>query len=669
MAENEIQDRIRIKKDEKFTRIDQQLSLRMAKGYITEEEINKLARRHNFKPEEIKSRVYNPMLKNGKTKTPTPPRQMDRSIEKSIRENLKIVDKASLYDFLSLHESTELEVLQEAANEKKKQLASVGKKDARVTAGNILAGHCVTIFKNEENRIAYDISLAKSKLAELDSDIDVSGFNGKIRNEYYEVLIRKAMDFGMEKHEAERYIKDYCKRKKWSIEPPKGKKRKRMMLAAGICALLVVVSALGFFYINHRHEQALEKEYADLVARVDAMDNIDGQVAALRQFIQAHQGEEAYAPLVDDARRRMDIRSSKKDEKKYEEMSSRVESRLQDGDFDAAESLVADYLGTNPPGQYAGKARKKLAEIDAMAEKRDFETLSRLVVDAETPEKIRALTDYIAKHPDGKNISRVKGMINDMSNEYYIFVESALEKAEAEKNWKKCEALAQGYIDLYDNSQADKLKEELVRYRQNIRREQIFQALQQKAAAFGDDYAQAVRVYTDYLKAYPDTPLKKRIDEEIGRLNQLGRKAEAERIRNQLAKMVQASGGRFTEKGEGVVEDAETGLMWTLLDSDTSADKDCMTFEKAATYTESLSTGGYSDWRLPTAAELSDIYTNTPAFPLLKEKWYWTADSYSGYSEGWYRVVETILASPGGKAVQSRRDSRECGVVRAVRDQ
>ncbi|MGM0402516.1 MAG: DUF1566 domain-containing protein [Thermodesulfobacteriota bacterium] len=668
MAEKEIQNRIRIKKDERFTRIDQQLSLRMAKGYITEEEINKLAKRHNFKPEEIKSRVYNPMLKNGKTKTSSAPRQMDRSIEKSIRENLKIVDKKSLYDFLSLHESTELEVLQEAAIEKKKQLASAGKKDARVTAGNILAGHCVTIFKNEETRIAYDISLAKSKLAELDSDIDVSGFNGKIRNEYYEVLVRKAMDFGMEKHEAERYIKDYCKRKKWAIEPPKGTKRKFIMIAAGICALLAALSAAGFFYVNYRQEQAINREYAGLIARVDASDNIDEQLAALRQFIQTHQGEREYAALVDDARRRIDIRLSKREEKQYAEMSSRVDSWLQDGDFDAAKSQIAGYLETDPPAQYADKARKKKAEIDSMAEKRDFEALSRIVINADIAEKIRALTSYIDTYPDGENISRVRELLNDMSNEYYIYIENALEKAEAEKNWEKCEALALSYIELYDNSQADTLKGELDRYRQNIRREQVFQALQQKAAGFGEDYERARRVYTDYLKAYPNTPIKKQINEEVGRLNRLIRKAEAERIKNQLADMIRASGGRFVETGEEVVKDAETGLMWTLLDSAAVTDKPCMTFDDAVAYTEDLSTGGYSDWRLPTAAELLNIYKTDPAFPVIEEKWYWSADSYSGYSEEWYRIVDTITASPGGKAVESRRDSRECGVVRAVRD-
>ncbi len=668
IAENEIQDRIRIKKDEKYTRIDQQLSLRMAKGYITEEEINKLAKRHNFKPEDIKSRVYNPMLKNGKTKTPSAPRQMDRSLEKSIRENLKIVDKKSLYDFLSLHESTELEALQEAAIEKKKQLASAGKKDARVTAGNTLAGYCVTIFKNEETRIAYDISLAKSRLAELDSDIDVSGFNGKIRNEYYEVLVRKAMDFGMEKHEAERYIKDYCKRKKWTIEPPKGTKRKLMMVAAGVCVLLAVLSTAGFLYVNHREEQAINRQYEGLIARVDASNNVDEQVSALRQFIQSHQGDKKYEALVDDARRRIDIRLSKKDEKQYAEMSSRVDSWLRDEDFDTAKSQIADYLETNPPAQYVANARKKMAEIDSMAEKRDFEALSRIVIEADIAEKIRALTDYIEKYPDGKNLSQVKDMLNDMGNEYYIYVENALEKAEADKNWEECEALARGYIELYDNSHADTLKGELARYRQNIRQEQVFQALQQKATHAGEDYVRARRVYTDYLKAYPNTPIKKRIDEEVVRLDRLIRKAEAERMKNQLADMIRSSGGRFIETGEGVVKDTETGLMWTLLDSAATADKPCMPFDDAAAYTEDLSTGGYSDWRLPTATELSNIYKTDPAFPVLEEKWYWSADSYSGYSEEWYKIVDTITVSPGGKAMETRRDSRECGVVRAVKD-
>ncbi len=669
MAEEEIQDRVRIKKDEKYVKIDRQLSLRMAKGYITEEEINKIAKRHGLKPEDVKSRVYIPMVKNGREKPTEAPRQMDRSLEKSIRENLKIVGKTSLYDFLSQHESVELEALQAAALEKKKKLSGAGKKDARVTAGNILAGHCATIFKSEESRISYDISLAKSKLAELDSDIDISGFKGKIRHEYFEILVQKAMDFGMEKHEAERYIKIYCKRKNWTIEQPAGKKRRVLLFVSAIVIVIVAVSFIGFFYMNHRHDQALKKEYSELIARVERTDNPDEQVAMLRAYITANQAKTDYAAYVDDARRHLDLSVSAIAEKRYLETSDRVSELIGEESFDAARSHLDQYLKTNPPAPFAERARRQMVEIESLAEQNDFEKLSRTIIEAGTAEKINAITHFMEKYPEGEKTAEARGLLDEMSSEYYFFVKNAIETAEENENWTRAAELAQRYIEIYDNSHADRLKPERDRFRSNLRNQRLFQSLKQKAAGFGDDYARASGVYTDFLNAYPNTPIKSRITEEMDRLNHLARQAAIERAESRLTEMIKASSGRFMEKGKGVFADAETGLMWTLLDSDITGSQRCMTFDASVKFAESLSVGGFSDWRLPTAAELMGLYGKNPSFPVFDEKWYWSSNSYSGYSDGWYRIVDTIDVFSDKRPAQSRRDSRECGAVRAVRNQ
>jgi hypothetical protein len=666
MEESEIQDRIRLKKDDKFAKVDQQLSLRMAKGYITEEEINKLAKRHNLKPEDVKSRVYIPMLKSDKTREMSPPRQMDKSLERSIKENLKIVDKASLYEFLEVHETTELEGLQTAALEKKKQLANLGKKDARVTAGNSLAGHCVTIFKSDESRIAYDISLAKSKLAQLDSDIDISGFNGKMRRVYYNILVQKAVDFGMEKVEAERYVTDYCKRKNWSIEQEQDKKRRLIIVGAIAVIVLAAAAAAGVIFLNFNHKQNLQQEYAALVSQVEASKDPVNASALLKQYITQNQGKKDYAEHVENARTRQEKFVLKIAEKHYAEMKTSVDAFFGNADVESARSRIDDYLKTNPPAIYAEKARKELSEIDILIEKNAFDTLSGIFIDGGTDAKIKAITSYIEEYPAGKNTVTVKGMLSDMSREYYIYVQNALEKAEASQNWQECADLASSYIDLFDNSHADTLKIERERYRQNIRQDRIFYALRQKARAFGEDYQQATEVYTDFLAAYRDTPLKERINDEIDRLKTLSVKAEKQRALEQMTGMVSRSGGRFVVQPGEVVSDRETGLIWTLLDSDNSV-QGCMTFEEAASYVKSLTLGDYSDWRLPTAAEIGAIYRKKPAFPIPRKNWYWTADSYSGYSEGWYRIVDTIEVFPDREPLESRRDSRECGIVKAVR--
>ncbi len=69
----------------------------------------------------------------------------------------------------------------------------------------------------------------------------------------------------------------------------------------------------------------------------------------------------------------------------------------------------------------------------------------------------------------------------------------------------------------------------------------------------------------------------------------------------------------FTNNGDGTVTDTITGLMWQKTDGGE------MTFEKAKLYCDTLTLGGFSDWRLPNAHEaysiLNQQYSNPATDP------------------------------------------------------
>jgi len=66
----------------------------------------------------------------------------------------------------------------------------------------------------------------------------------------------------------------------------------------------------------------------------------------------------------------------------------------------------------------------------------------------------------------------------------------------------------------------------------------------------------------------------------------------------------------FVDNSDGTITDNATGLMWQQADDGTTRD-----WEEALSYSENLSLGGYSDWRLPNAKELHSIldYTRCPS--------------------------------------------------------
>ncbi len=97
---------------------------------------------------------------------------------------------------------------------------------------------------------------------------------------------------------------------------------------------------------------------------------------------------------------------------------------------------------------------------------------------------------------------------------------------------------------------------------------------------------------------------------------------------------------RYIDNGEGIIKDSQTGLMWTKKDSwaDTGGCKD---WNASKSYVSNLTTGGYTDWRLPTVSELKLIYEKSktnkdkdgdrirldPIFASGGAYWFWTSEA------------------------------------------
>ncbi|MCX5684547.1 MAG: DUF1566 domain-containing protein, partial [Planctomycetota bacterium] len=85
----------------------------------------------------------------------------------------------------------------------------------------------------------------------------------------------------------------------------------------------------------------------------------------------------------------------------------------------------------------------------------------------------------------------------------------------------------------------------------------------------------------------------------------------------------------YKDNGDGTVTDKVTGLVWQQVDGGE------MTWEQAAAYADSLSLGGYTDWRLPFAKELFSLMDestinpamNTTYFPASAAEYWWSSET------------------------------------------
>ena len=89
----------------------------------------------------------------------------------------------------------------------------------------------------------------------------------------------------------------------------------------------------------------------------------------------------------------------------------------------------------------------------------------------------------------------------------------------------------------------------------------------------------------------------------------------------------------FTDHGNSTITDNVTGLMWQKVDNGES------TWENAVTNAAGVTTGGFTDWRLPTPSELFSIFNHNnaqPSFnatffpnnPVGTAGYFWTSDIY-----------------------------------------
>ena len=83
--------------------------------------------------------------------------------------------------------------------------------------------------------------------------------------------------------------------------------------------------------------------------------------------------------------------------------------------------------------------------------------------------------------------------------------------------------------------------------------------------------------------------------------------SEERKLFAKLRQPILSSDGKFVDHRNGTVTDTKTGLMWTWEDSYVHLGR-YLNWEQSRSYVNKLRTGGYSDWRLPTVAELKEIY-------------------------------------------------------------
>ncbi len=660
--EDEIRERIRQTEEENYSSIDSQLAIRMGKGYITEDEIRKVAKTLSVAVEVVKKRVACPIKKDTED-APEDVKPLEPAIEKSINDNLDIIGKTSLYDFLGIEPSSSLQLLQAKARKKESEVSKIARKDANVTASMVLVGHCMAIFQAEESRRSYDIARAKMALKALDADIDVAVLDGVIRGDYLTTLIKAAARFGLDDEDALDYIEDYCKAKGWKIEGEKKKKPpipKKVLIIAGISALVILLIAAAFtaYYYN---EYLQKKTYQAALEHVKTQATLVDKVNAWNDYIDT-------APPKNYRERASLLKQDILDQIEkidYSTVWEQAAPLIKQEKYEQAITAYQSFVDKHPKSPQSKSLNNEIGTLTDKIDERDFAAVERLAGDS--PEKrMKAYYNYLIHHKKGHHVVEVRKYIEDMAEEYYLAIKRSIDMAAIKEDWVECIGYCDQYIRKYKNRRVTQLKKERAQYKINDRDKKRYDTLVAQAEALVPDYDEAMKIIKNFLMANPDTYLKPRAEKKIALYARKQIQARKEATRARIIKGLAASGKTFAKVNNDAIKDTRSGLMWTVLDSQLDG-AGCLDYDAAKRYVKNLKAGGYRDWRLPTVKELGGIYKTKPFFPSWGDKWYWSSDQYRKYQDRWLNVVTVVTSRQQVGVSTLTKESWECGVVHAVR--
>jgi len=645
--------------DERSSELDAYINIQIRKGFMSQKEISSLAEIYAINQGDILRQIRCPIKKDSESDIDSV-YQLDGTVEQFINDNLKIVEQDSLYSFLGLFPGSTLEALQTKAIEKEQEIRKIAQKDALVTASGVLAGQCISIFKTDESRYAYDLSRARMLLKNINKELDLTVNKNSIRMEYYNYLLRKTISFGAIPDEARQHIHDYCQSKKWKLDIPKKKidyKRYSRVAFITLGVLLVAGATFWYFYFG---KQRLEEEYVRTIAEANSQPSFEGQIRIFEQYLIKHDQED----LRQRALSNIESLQKRVVQRDFKIVSQSADELYTDKKYEEINELYIQFLSRHSDSAWADKIREKMTEIPSLIDERDYQNL--LSIPSGHPEKAaHEGAAYLRQHPDGEYVAQVRKKIKVVEAPYYRDVTRALKQCEKIEDWNHCIRLSSHYIEVYrDSSSALRLKERRDKYQINLQNHNILAALTAKAGGTEADPVAIRTVFEEFIRETPNSPATPIIRSELAKINKRIGYQETRQELDRLQRTLGKKGGRFTIKKKDTFYDSKTGLTWTLLDSRLLTGT-CVRYDEARQSIKEMKLGGYTDWRLPKTKELIDLYRAPASIEWASSNWYWSADSFKRYSGGWIILVDVV--SPKPKPSTLKQNSNTCGWFRAVR--
>jgi serine/threonine protein kinase/predicted DNA-binding ribbon-helix-helix protein len=303
-------------------------------------------------------------------------------------------------------------------------------------------------------------------------------------------------------------------------EPSKRPAKKistRAMLVMGIAA--VVIIAIGVFVtMRFLESRRMKAEYQIVLAQVGNVQKLESKERLLQLYVKSHKKNEH---TINAEMRTIEIRGFIQ-ERDYKMVLSLSDNLLKNKDYEKAENTFKEYLKKYPRSTHSGEFEQKISEIRILMEDRDYKKLKALAQD-NYKARIKAYTSYLTNYPTGKNKSVVEGLFSDISEEYFNYLKDEVIVCDKLEDWAECIQLCNHFTEsLKDNTHLNDVKAIWIDLEKREQEHKDLTKLMRKAKLKSKDYRAVKQIYSEYLKANPDSTeyIKGKIKNEVARLDE-----------------------------------------------------------------------------------------------------------------------------------------------------
>ena len=272
---------------------------------------------------------------------------------------------------------------------------------------------------------------------------------------------------------------------------------------------MVIILALGVFFTTRLMEsKQIQKEYQNVLVRLEERKSYDDQKLLLQFYINSHEPSK----FTIDAEQRIRDIDQLVEEDAFNLVLSEVEKLPLDENYEErATAIYEEYLALYFDGVHVSEIQEKVYDIPVLIDDIDYKKL-QTAVKLNYDNRIQAYMGYLVKHSNGQHKSEVEGLIADMSEEYYAQFMKEIPLCDQQAKWDNCILLSNNFLTHFKNNyRADEIEQ--IKFEMEDKKS--LAQLMARVKRLGTRYEAAKKILGDYLAENPDTSQANKINAKI----------------------------------------------------------------------------------------------------------------------------------------------------------